>query len=106
MSFKYIQKIPGVKEILASLPLRPELRKIKKDRDEEIMSVFTGGSEKFIVIIGPCSAHDENAIYEYVNRLARLQEAVKDRIILIPRIYTNKPRTTGAKIPVTKSKSL
>ena len=95
MSFRYIQKIPSVKEILSSFPLGAELKKIKKTRDEEIISVFTGSSEKFVVIIGPCSAHDENAIYEYINRLSRLQEAVNDKLILIPRIYTNKPRTTG-----------
>jgi len=95
MSFKYIQKIPSVKDILGEFPLSAELKKIKKSRDEEIISVFTGKSDKFVLIIGPCSAHDENAIYEYVGRLSKLQETVKDKLILIPRIYTNKPRTTG-----------
>jgi len=95
MSFKYICKIPSVKEILGEFPLSAELKKIKQIRDEEIISVFTGKSGKFIVIIGPCSAHDENAVYEYVGRLSKLQESVKDKLILIPRIYTNKPRTTG-----------
>jgi 3-deoxy-7-phosphoheptulonate synthase len=95
MAFKYIRRIPGVDEILAALPLSDELKKIKKSRDEQIKDVFTGKSDKFIVIIGPCSAHDEKAVYEYVSKLSVLQDAVKDALILIPRIYTNKPRTTG-----------
>ncbi len=95
MSFQYIREMPGVREILDSIPLPEELRKIKKKRDEEIMSVFVRESEKFLVIIGPCSADNEDAVCEYVSRLARIQDEVKDKLILIPRIYTNKPRTTG-----------
>ncbi|RMG70877.1 MAG: 3-deoxy-7-phosphoheptulonate synthase, partial [Nitrospirae bacterium] len=68
---------------------------IKEERDQAIKAVLEGRSDKFLVIIGPCSAHDEDAVCEYVNRLARVQEEVKDSLILIPRIYTNKPRTTG-----------
>ncbi len=95
MAFNYIRKIPLPEEILSEVPLPEKLKELKRCRDEEIKAVFEGRSERFLLIIGPCSAHDEDAVCEYVNRLARLQEEVKDRIILIPRIYTNKPRTTG-----------
>lgn len=95
MSFDYRQKMPDVQDILEKMPLSAELRRVKKKRDEEIISVFTRESDKFIVIIGPCSADDENAVCDYVSRLARLQEQVTEKMILIPRIYTNKPRTTG-----------
>jgi 3-deoxy-7-phosphoheptulonate synthase len=95
MSFKYVRKMPLVDEILESIPLPKELREIKKERDRDIMAVFRGESDKFVVIIGPCSADNEKAVCEYVSRLAHLQEEVKEKLILIPRIYTNKPRTTG-----------
>lgn len=95
MSFKYLRKLPSVKEILEMMPLDPELKKIKEKRDQEISAVFTGESEKFLLIIGPCSADNEDAVCQYISRLAKLQEEVKDKLILIPRIYTNKPRTTG-----------
>lgn len=95
MSFKYVREMPGVKDILKSIPLSENLKKVKKERDMEITDVFKGESDKFIVIIGPCSADNEDAVLEYVSRLAGLQEEVKEKIILIPRIYTNKPRTTG-----------
>ena len=95
MSFKYIERIPSVGEILESIPLPTGLAAIKAKRDEAIAQVFRGESDKFIVIIGPCSAHDENAVCDYIERLARVQEKVADRLIVIPRIYTNKPRTTG-----------
>jgi 3-deoxy-7-phosphoheptulonate synthase len=77
------------------MPLPGQLAKVKKDRDDRIIDVFKGKSRKFLVIIGPCSADDEDAVCEYVNRLARVQDKVKDKLILIPRVYTNKPRTTG-----------
>jgi len=95
MSFQYVREMPGVGEILDNMPLPAELKKIKKNRDEEIISIITRENEKFLVIIGPCSADNEDAVCEYVSRLARLQDEVKDKLILIPRIYTNKPRTTG-----------
>ena len=95
MSFEYIQEIPKPRDILASMPLDRELTDIKKKRDVNIKEVLTKESSKFLLIIGPCSAHDENAVCDYIGRLAKVQEEVKDRIIIIPRIYTNKPRTTG-----------
>jgi len=95
MSFEYVREIPNPGEIIAAMPVSPELREIKKKKDQEIKAVFTGESKKFVLIIGPCSAHDEDAVCDYIARLAAVQAEVKDKIILIPRIYTNKPRTTG-----------
>lgn len=95
MSFEYVQEIPQPQKILAAMPLSPELTEIKKKRDQDIKAAFTRESSKFILIIGPCSAHDEEAVCDYIARLAKVQDEVKDRIIIIPRIYTNKPRTTG-----------
>ncbi|MFH1507827.1 MAG: 3-deoxy-7-phosphoheptulonate synthase [Candidatus Omnitrophota bacterium] len=95
MSFEYLRKIPSVNEIMQQMPLSDNLKKIKQSRDKEIIAVFKGESHKFIVIIGPCSADNEDAVCEYVARLAKLQDEVKNKIIIIPRIYTNKPRTTG-----------
>ncbi len=95
MSFEYIREIPRPAKVIEDLPLTEELKRIKEERDQAIKAVLEGRSDKFLVIIGPCSAHDEDAVCEYVNRLARVQEEVKDSLILIPRIYTNKPRTTG-----------
>ena len=95
MSFEFIKKLPTPAEIRKELPLPAELVKIKEERDAEIRDVLTGKSNKFLVIIGPCSADNEDSVCDYVNRLARVNEQVKDKLILIPRIYTNKPRTTG-----------
>lgn len=95
MSFKYLREISKPREILAALPLSSDLARIKKRRDQEIKAVFTRVSDKFLLIIGPCSAHDEEAVCDYIARLAKVQAEVKTKIIIIPRIYTNKPRTTG-----------
>lgn len=95
MSFEYIQKLPTPDEIRFEFPLSKELTTLKKQRDEMISDVFTGKSDKFLVIVGPCSADNEDAVVDYVSRLGRLNDKVRDKLILIPRIYTNKPRTTG-----------
>ncbi len=95
MSFTYVQEIPAPQEILAAMPLSPGLVEIKKKRDQEIKAAFTRLNSKLVLIIGPCSAHDEEAVCDYIARLAKVQAEVKDTIIIIPRIYTNKPRTTG-----------
>ena len=95
MSFTAVCELPGPEAIQEAIPLSEELKRIKSERDQEIRAIFERKSEKFLVVIGPCSAHHEDAVCEYVSRLARLQEEVKDRLVLIPRIYTNKPRTTG-----------
>ena len=95
MGFTYIQQIPSPDEIREQIPIPAALKKVKEDRDREIRAVFERKSGRLLLVIGPCSAHHEDAVCDYVGRLARLQEAVKDRLILLPRIYTNKPRTTG-----------
>jgi 3-deoxy-7-phosphoheptulonate synthase len=95
MSFEYIQKLPTPEEIRSEFPLGKELTQLKKKRDAMITDVFTGKSDKFLVIVGPCSADNEDAVCDYVSRLGRLNERVNEKLILIPRIYTNKPRTTG-----------
>lgn len=95
MSFEFIKKLPTPAEIREEYPLPEELRAIKQKRDEEIKDVITGKSQKFLVIIGPCSADNEAAVCDYANRLAKVSEKVQDKLILIPRVYTNKPRTTG-----------
>ena len=94
MNFK--RKLPVPKEIKEQYPLTQALMDIKAQRDEEIADIFTGKSEKKALIIGPCSADREDAVLEYCERLALLQEQVKSQLVLIPRVYTNKPRTTGA----------
>lgn len=95
MGFEFKQKLPTPEEIREQLPLSSELQEIKNKRDTEIAKVFTGESDKFLLIIGPCSADNEDAVCDYVSRLAKVNEKVQDKLILIPRIYTNKPRTTG-----------
>lgn len=95
MSFEFIRKLPAPSEIKEQYPVPEHLVKLKVERDEMIADVFTGKSDKFLVIVGPCSADNEPALLDYVERLAAVQEKIKDRIIIIPRVYTNKPRTTG-----------
>lgn len=95
MSFEFIRKLPTPDEIRKEYPMPEKLVRLKEERDQEIRDVITGKSNKFLVIIGPCSADNEDAVCDYISRLARINEAVKDKLILIPRIYTNKPRTTG-----------
>jgi len=95
MSLQYIKVLPKPEEIADMIPVSEEIRRIKVQRDAEIKEVFTGNSDKFLLIIGPCSADNEPAVLDYMGRLSKLQEEVSDKIIMIPRIYTNKPRTTG-----------
>lgn len=96
MSLHLIKKVPTAQELQEMIPMTAELKNIKENRDAMIRQVFTGESDKFIMIIGPCSADNETAVLDYVTRLAKVQDEVKDKILIIPRIYTNKPRTTGA----------
>ena len=95
MSMKLVKRVPTGEEIKELYPLSQELKDIKAKRDEEIRKIFTGEDKRFIFIIGPCSADNEDAVCDYQNRLAKVAEQVKDKILVIPRIYTNKPRTTG-----------
>ena len=96
MNADFIRKLPTPKEIKEMYPLTEELAKIKSMNDEEIKKIFTGESDKFILIIGPCSADREDAVLDYMKRLRNIYEQVKDVLFIIPRVYTNKPRTTGA----------
>ena len=95
MSFSMMKPLPSPAEIQEKYPLSQAARKAKEIRDEEIRQVITGESRKFLVIIGPCSADNEDAVCDYVSRLVKVQEKVAEKLLLIPRIYTNKPRTTG-----------
>ena len=87
--------LPDPALIKEELPLAPELKAVKAKRDAEIRDVFTGVSNKFLVIVGPCSADNEDAVCEYTSRLGELAREVSAKLLIIPRIYTNKPRTTG-----------
>lgn len=95
MSMTIQKELPNPAALKAQFPLPEALRRIKEKRDQEIAAAFRGESDKFLVIVGPCSADNEDAVCEYLHRLARVNEQVKDRLIVIPRVYTNKPRTTG-----------
>jgi len=95
MSMEFVKKIPTAQEIIEEMPLSNHIREIKENRDVEIRKVFQNEDDKFLLIIGPCSADNEDSVCEYIGKLAKVQEKVKDSIIIIPRIYTNKPRTTG-----------
>ncbi len=95
MGMNFKRKMPVPEEIKKMYPMPEQAVKTKEKRDKEIIDVFTGKSDKFLLIIGPCSADKEEPVMDYVGRLSKLQEKVKDKIIIIPRIYTNKPRTTG-----------
>lgn len=95
MSMKLNRELPLPLDLKAQYPLSASLREMKARRDQEVRDIFTGQSEKFVVIIGPCSADQEDSVLEYVYRLAKVNEKVKDKLFLIPRVYTNKPRTTG-----------
>ena len=96
MNMDFLRKLPTPQEIKKLYPLSDELASIKQKNDEEIKKIFTGESDKFLLIIGPCSADREDAVIDYIKRLRTVQDKVFDRIIIVPRIYTNKPRTTGA----------
>ncbi len=95
MSFSYLKQLPSPSEIKEQYPLSAKLTALKAERDKMISDVITGKDNRFLVIIGPCSADNEDSVCDYVSRLTAVAEKVKDQLIIIPRIYTNKPRTTG-----------
>ena len=95
MGFQYVNNLPTPDEIKERFPLPAELKERKAKRDQEVSDVLTGKSDKFLVIIGPCSADNEDSVCDYAERLIKVQEKTADRLIIIPRVYTNKPRTTG-----------
>ena len=95
MNMNFKRKLPIPKEIKEMYPLTPALEAAKVARDEEIKAVFEGKSDRFLLVIVPCSADNEEAMLDYANRLAEVQEKTKEKLLLIPRVYTNKPRTIG-----------
>ena len=94
-NMEFLRKLPIPQEIKKQYPLTEKMEKEKAARDREIAAVFSGESDKFILIIGPCSADNEEAVLDYIGRLKGVADKVSDKLIIIPRIYTNKPRTTG-----------
>lgn len=95
MSIKINHELPIPEVLKNEYPLSNEQKSIKQQRDEEIRRIFTGESDKFVVLVGPCSADNEDTVCEYVNRLKKVSDKVSDKLMIIPRVYTNKPRTTG-----------
>ena len=95
MSMKINHQLPLPEVLKQEYPLSKELQKAKLLRDQEIRRIFTGESDKFVVLVGPCSADNEDTVCEYVNRLKKVADKVSDKLMIIPRVYTNKPRTTG-----------
>lgn len=95
MGFEFLNKLPTPAEIKELFPLPAQYAAVKAARDQEAKDIITGQSSRFLVIIGPCSADNEDSVLDYASRLTALQEETKDRLLIIPRVYTNKPRTTG-----------
>ena len=95
MNLEFKRKLPVPKQVKAHYPVTEDLAKIKTERDNALKDIFSGKSDKFLLIIGPCSADSKEPVLDYVSRLRAIQDEVKDKIFIVPRIYTNKPRTTG-----------
>ncbi len=95
MNMEFYRKLPIPKDIKEQYPLTPDLAACKDAEDKEIRSIFEGNSNKFLLVIGPCSADNEDSVIDYISRLRKVQDKVSDKIVIVPRIYTNKPRTTG-----------
>lgn len=96
MNMDFIGKLPIPQEIKAQYPVPPEASAVKARRDAEIKNIFTGKDDRLLLVIGPCSADNEVSVLDYISRLRGVQDKVSDKILIVPRIYTNKPRTTGA----------
>ena len=95
MEMEFLRKLPTPQELKEQFPVSTEVVAAKAQRDEEIRNIFEGKDDRLILVIGPCSADNEDAVIDYISRLRTVQEKVKDKIFIIPRIYTNKPRTIG-----------
>ena len=95
MSMEFYRKLPIPKDIKAEFPITKEMEATRENYLTEMKKIFTGESDKFMLVIGPCSADREDAVLDYIYRLRKLQDKVSDKIFIVPRIYTNKPRTTG-----------
>ncbi|MBP3442928.1 MAG: 3-deoxy-7-phosphoheptulonate synthase [Clostridia bacterium] len=96
MKMNFTRKLPIPKDVKNEFPVSDQMAEVKAARDKEIEMIFEGKSDKFILVIGPCSADHREPVLEYISRLRKVEDEVKDKIVIIPRIYTNKPRTTGA----------
>ena len=95
MNMEFYRKLPIPQDVKAQFPLTSELEKVVQNKRNEINGVFSGASDKFILVIGPCSADNEDSVMDYIHRLRNVQDKVADKVLIVPRIYTNKPRTTG-----------
>lgn len=95
MSMTFHHKLPIPKEIKEQYPVTERMQKVKEERDDALRKIFTGESDRFLLVIGPCSADSKEPVLDYIGRLRLLEDKVKDKIMIVPRIYTNKPRTTG-----------
>ena len=95
MEMEFLRKLPTPAELKEQFPVSAQIVAAKAERDEEIRAIFEGKEDKLILVIGPCSADNEDAVIDYISRLRNVQEKVKEKIFIIPRIYTNKPRTIG-----------
>ena len=95
MEMEFVRKLPTPQELKEQFPVSEKIAKIKEARDEEIRNIFEGKDDRLLLVIGPCSADNEDAVIDYITRLRKVQDKVADRILMIPRIYTNKPRTIG-----------
>ena len=95
MNMEFIRKLPTPKELKEQFPVSKKIAEIKEARDNELRDIFEGKEDKLILVIGPCSADNEDAVIDYISRLRKVQEKVEDKIFIVPRIYTNKPRTVG-----------
>lgn len=95
MQMEFIKVLPSPQELMEDYPISDASKRLKQQRDEEIKNIITGKDDRFLLIIGPCSSDNEPAVLDYVSRLAKLQDKIKDKIFIVPRLYTNKPRTIG-----------
>lgn len=95
MQMEFIKVLPSPQALMEDYPISKAAKQLKLQRDAEIRDIFTGKDERFLLVIGPCSSDNEEAVLDYVHRLAKVQEKIKDKIFIIPRLYTNKPRTIG-----------
>lgn len=95
MDMQFIRKLPIPLDVKSEFPVSKEIEAIKAKRDQELADIFTGQSDRLLLIIGPCSADNEDAVLDYISRLRKVQDKVEDKIMIVPRIYTNKPRTIG-----------
>ena len=98
MQMEFIRQLPKPAELKEQFPLDDQLKAVKQKRDDELAAIFRGEDKRFILVIGPCSADREDAVLEYMDRMKRLADEVEDKLYIVPRCYTNKPRTKGSRL--------